>query len=623
MQERGCTLKDILVALGCAVVVLLVYIPMLPSTVTGEDSGELITAAYSLGVAHPPGYPVWCMIGHLFTYIPWGSIAWRVAFMSAFFGAATVFLLVLLGMQWFQNRWAAVAAGLTLAFSWEFWEQALLAEIYTLNTFFILLAILVLWKWRATRLDRWRYAFALLFGVGLGVHNTMLLLAPAFIIFVLTVDAAPLKYWKTYILMSAVALLGAQVYWYLYFASQANPAMDWGDPDTLTNFFNLVQRKQYSFMFSQYPHTCSRFLRQMGIMGHFWTQQFTWVGLLLALFGILWGFRRDWRNSIFFLSLGVSVTAGFAFVQNFDFDNEWLWIMTVFGIPSYMMTALFIGIGLDSLSRLPHARIAAMGLALLCVCASLYSFHYRNDKSSYFWAEDYAKNILRSMEEDSLFIPESDHASFAPIYLQSVEGRYPAITIGRRCGYLDPTLLEEMPAERRARYLPFPRQKYEPEIFTWLLRNTNRPIYFQRPPRLPDAPEIRFEQTGMIYRALRPGESLPERDYFAAYSWHTLAFEDTRQDQTARLILCEYTLARAKMAFSAGEKEKGLKRVYEALSYYGQDAIMLNNAGTICARAHCYEEAQQFFEAAHALAPDKEVIQNNVRRIHKKLGIVF
>ena len=57
---------------------LAVYWRTLAPTVTLEDSGSFIAAACSLGVAHPPGYPLWCLLAHGFTRLPFGEPAWRV-----------------------------------------------------------------------------------------------------------------------------------------------------------------------------------------------------------------------------------------------------------------------------------------------------------------------------------------------------------------------------------------------------------------------------------------------------------------------------------------------------------------------------------------------------------------
>ena len=68
-------------------VALLVYVFTLCPTVYWEDAGELITVSYTLGIAHPPGHPLYSILGHLFTLLPWRTIAARVNLMSAIFGA--------------------------------------------------------------------------------------------------------------------------------------------------------------------------------------------------------------------------------------------------------------------------------------------------------------------------------------------------------------------------------------------------------------------------------------------------------------------------------------------------------------------------------------------------------
>jgi hypothetical protein len=73
-----------------------VYVFTCNPTVTGGDNGELITAAHVLGVAHPPGYPLWTMLAalqiRLFNFTDW-DIAYRVNLLSGLFGGiAAVFL---------------------------------------------------------------------------------------------------------------------------------------------------------------------------------------------------------------------------------------------------------------------------------------------------------------------------------------------------------------------------------------------------------------------------------------------------------------------------------------------------------------------------------------------------
>src|SRR3990167_7978470 len=75
---------------------LIFYILTLSPTVNFGDTGELITASATLGIPHPPGSPIWVLLSHLFTYIPLGSIAYRVNLSSAFFVASSSLILYLL-----------------------------------------------------------------------------------------------------------------------------------------------------------------------------------------------------------------------------------------------------------------------------------------------------------------------------------------------------------------------------------------------------------------------------------------------------------------------------------------------------------------------------------------------
>ena len=74
----------------------LFYLFTISPTVVVGDSGELITVAYSLGIAHPPGYPLFCILGKIFTFLPIGTIAFRVNLMNAFFSSISVLFIYLI-----------------------------------------------------------------------------------------------------------------------------------------------------------------------------------------------------------------------------------------------------------------------------------------------------------------------------------------------------------------------------------------------------------------------------------------------------------------------------------------------------------------------------------------------
>src|SRR3989344_9484727 len=101
---------DFLITAFVFTVTMAVYLFTLAPTVTMEDSGEFIAAVHVLGVAHPPGFPLYLLLAKLFTFIPIGTIAWRVNLLSAVFGALTVALLSVILSRLFKHRLIAISS---------------------------------------------------------------------------------------------------------------------------------------------------------------------------------------------------------------------------------------------------------------------------------------------------------------------------------------------------------------------------------------------------------------------------------------------------------------------------------------------------------------------------------
>src|SRR5947199_4368972 len=179
--ELFCTSAVFLVA-------LLLYCCTLAPTVTLTDSGELIVVAHGLGVAHPPGVPLWIMLAHLASLVPLGNVAERINFSSALFAALASAVLTLVvaelmitasyltaskrGKKGAQRnkrvvRYAtsrardedsgvgrllvlapALGAGLLMAFSRTLWSYATITEVYSLNTLLILVIFFLMLRWR-------------------------------------------------------------------------------------------------------------------------------------------------------------------------------------------------------------------------------------------------------------------------------------------------------------------------------------------------------------------------------------------------------------------------------------------------------------------------------------------
>src|SRR4028119_1978851 len=164
-------LRHAAVGAVAALCALLLYMSGVSSTVTyGGDCGELIAASYRLGIAHPTGYALYCLLGRCFaSLLPVGEVGWRYNVLSALFGAlsvgfvtVTIYRLIdgnlrhttelhqeaphckssTLQKAWppvlqGSAMWPALGAGLLLAGFYDFWSQCVLAEVYALNAFML------------------------------------------------------------------------------------------------------------------------------------------------------------------------------------------------------------------------------------------------------------------------------------------------------------------------------------------------------------------------------------------------------------------------------------------------------------------------------------------------------
>src|SRR6476660_234830 len=317
---------ELLCACAVFLVALVVYSWTLAPTVTPTDSGELILAAYGLGVAHPPGVPLWIMLTHIASLVPVGNVAVRINFSSAVFAALACAMLTLVVAELLvttsffaaprrKNKAArqesniensnarllmfapAVGAGLLMAFSRTLWAYATITEVYALNALLILLVFFLVVRWRrgiieilaassaasATH-DRWIYVAAFVFGLAMGVHHvTVALTLPA--IAVVVYRTAGLKFFASRrLLYAALISIGALilVYSYLPWAASHSPPMNWGNARSLQEIWWHITGRQYRVFFSfspssmgpQFVEFCRMIFREFG---------FPWLPLTLFL----------------------------------------------------------------------------------------------------------------------------------------------------------------------------------------------------------------------------------------------------------------------------------------------------------------------------------------------------
>ena len=422
----------LLVAAGVFVVAFGVYAATLTPTIGLVDSGALTVAAHSLGNAHPPGFPLYLLLTHLFTMLPFGSVAVRANMASAFFGALSCAMVALAVAEIVLTPapttkkgqvepppsplplYLTMAfGGLLLAFSRTLWAYATVAEVYALNTFLLTAILWLMLSWRRTREPRRLVLAAALFGLALGVHHvTIGLTLLGIAALVLQTEKLAFFRTKTFALAAVVSIAALlAIYAYLPLRAAQDPPLNWGDPDTMQRVVDHITAKQYR----SYVNTESQG-KQVDAVIAYTTRELgpRWfpIALLLGIYGFYAAWRRD--RGLFWLLLLMIVAIG-AWMLVYPIVND----QDAYLLPAFVALVLAASFGAATLAR---GRVAILA-ALLILPLLAVGVHWRyRDRSDFTVAKDYVDNTLRGIEPNSLLITD-DWQLWAPLfYFREAEG---------------------------------------------------------------------------------------------------------------------------------------------------------------------------------------------------------
>ncbi len=185
-------------------VALITYWLTFEETASYWDCGEFIAVAYKLEVSHPPGAPLFMLLGRMFSFLAFGDVtkvSYWINFMSVLASAFTILFLfwsiTLFGRKMMGVKkdsqlsegqiWMLMGAGLVGAlaytFSDSFWFSAVEAEVYAMSSFFTAFVVWGILKWDVIEdeaaANRWLVFFAYIVGLSIGIHMLNLVTIPA------------------------------------------------------------------------------------------------------------------------------------------------------------------------------------------------------------------------------------------------------------------------------------------------------------------------------------------------------------------------------------------------------------------------------------------------------------
>lgn len=449
----------------CAGVVFFVafslYVWTRAPTITLVDSGELSLVAYSWGVAHPPGFPLWAVLAHFASLIPLGNIASRINLSSGFFAALASGLATLVAIEVIsalslptgnngseKNRGgkapqgnrlfvhlAAMSGGLLLAFSRTLWSYATITEVYALNTALILLVLFLMLRWRrgvvnaagSKPADFRLYVAAGLFGLALGVHHvTVGLTLPGLAALVYCTEG--MRFFRSrrfgYAALFSVACLVA-VYGYLPIAASRAPLLNWGEPVSFKAIWQHVTGRQYQPFLTFEPAAMGQqFIEFIRLVGREFSWPWTPAAVLLAATGLHSAFKRG-RAVFWFLLLIILANVGYAISYSIAEDKD------AYYLPTFVVVTIAAGVGLARLlgaflsrRRQPlTANVIAAALLFLLPALAL-AANWRFDNRRHYWiAHDYVRNIFRSAAPHGLVLTYDWQVASPIFYAQRIEHR--------------------------------------------------------------------------------------------------------------------------------------------------------------------------------------------------------
>lgn len=284
--------------LCCPVIfIFLVYVYSLCPTVYLIDSGELAAVSYTLGVAHPTGYPLYTLISYFFAHLP-GEPIINLNLLSAIFSVIAGLFLYLIANKILDDRFHFSVLAISLfAFSPVVWRNAITNEVYPLTTLFCILLLYFLFT-----LKNNKTYYGLMFFMGLAFTNHIIIFSLAIPIFVYSIINYKLNV-KKIVSGLAFVCIGISAYLYLIFRTLGNAEIAWGNTCNLQRLFWHLAGKQYQvWMFSLSMNEILNNAKQ-GIS--LITTNFLYFFIVIVFAGFYWLFKNDRKKFWLFLIIFV------------------------------------------------------------------------------------------------------------------------------------------------------------------------------------------------------------------------------------------------------------------------------------------------------------------------------
>lgn len=441
-----------------------VYMFTVSRSVAGSDSGELATVQAILGIAHPPGYPLFTILGYLFLKIPLGlreiyqlnilCSIWCAAAVTFFTYAAKLILDNLDHLKTYNtsklsnkidellNRktsdaemlkyLVAMISGLFLAFSLIVWLQSASVEVYSLQ--FFLFSVIIYFFFReyfkpdkgnslSFNNNKGWILLGFLLGLGFSNHLMTFYLLPAFLFLYFSKYKFNRRSILRLTMIAAITIIVTLcLYSYLIIRAGQQPEINWSNPDTIVKAFDHISAKYYEgYLFASFD----AFTRQVKFLynsfGFYQNKLFAGdynINLIFCLSGLILSFiafRRFFYFSLILFLTTVAFTVNYDIPDIYEYFSLSVFALYLVSIPSYLFLINFF-------KSEKYGVVFPLIIIIVVLFIRIGANYTKADKSNNFLVEDYTRSILGVKEKNAIiFSNKWDYFISPAYYLQLVE----------------------------------------------------------------------------------------------------------------------------------------------------------------------------------------------------------
>lgn len=429
---------DVFWASSAGLILFALYLATGYPSVGPRDAGELAVQAFRLGIAHPPGYPLYALAGKgWLTILPWGNPAYRLNAGSAFcVGLAMAVLCATglkLGAAFFEDserpgryRISCFLFTIALGASPAIWNQAVVSEVFA-GHLLLSACLLHALVGRGGKGAPPFYLFFLLLGLGLGNQQTLVLFLPGALALSIAENPLETPRWKFYAGCAFFFLLGSAVYAYLPIRAAQNPPLNFGNIDSWNRWVRHVLRSDYGSLQLSADSSHFRLSDWREQIQTLFSASLPWAGLLAPAGAICLAGRSPKMAVFLLLGYLLSGPAFLALARMTPSPDTAQILERFFGQPLLFQALLTLAALAWSLSKWPNWFVPA--LLVILALSSLWENTALCDRRRVTLTRDWGADILRHLPSGSILTAGGDTTIASILYLQETEGVRPDVRL--------------------------------------------------------------------------------------------------------------------------------------------------------------------------------------------------